>query len=339
MRMKAAFFLLLTVLIGLPLAAQSTAQACEDVAGASDHPSVPRYAGSCLIGYSADAYNEARMAASAARHENRTFVADDVVELEGALTRLLYIAPHGRSALEVFRNYQNALEERGYSIVFTCAGDACGNNRAMRGFVYGGRPLTNSGQISEMAFMGRPFEGERYLLARTDDGASHVAVYLAHTNLPRLPRGMPSDESRRVVVHVEILEREAMQERMVDAAEMARSLTESGRVELENIYFDTNAASLTPQSDPALQEAARLLADNPRLALYVVGHTDATGGYEANLQLSQRRAESVVEALVSQHGVQRDRVVPAGVGPLAPVANNGTEAGRAKNRRVELVQR
>jgi outer membrane protein OmpA-like peptidoglycan-associated protein len=72
--------------------------------------------------------------------------------------------------------------------------------------------------------------------------------------------------------------------------------------------------------------------------LRVVGHTDSTGPLEANMRLSQARAEAVVQALAAQHGVATARVKGHGVGPLAPVATNDTEEGKAKNRRVELVK-
>ncbi|SEL17676.1 OmpA family protein [Roseivivax marinus] len=106
-----------------------------------------------------------------------------------------------------------------------------------------------------------------------------------------------------------------------------------------DIYFDTNEATLTPKSDAALAEMAKLLSDNPDIDVYIVGHTDTVGGYDFNLDLSRRRAQAVVDALVGSHGVSADRVVPAGVGPLAPVASNATGDGQARNRRVELVER
>jgi outer membrane protein OmpA-like peptidoglycan-associated protein len=70
-----------------------------------------------------------------------------------------------------------------------------------------------------------------------------------------------------------------------------------------------------------------------------VGHTDSVGSLEANLALSRARAEAVVTALQARFGVAAGRAVPAGVGPLAPVASNATDAGRALNRRVEVVAR
>jgi len=69
-----------------------------------------------------------------------------------------------------------------------------------------------------------------------------------------------------------------------------------------------------------------------------VGHTDNVAGVDSNMKLSQARADSVVKALVSQYGIDAKRLTAYGVGPLAPVAPNKTEEGRAKNRRVELVE-
>jgi len=84
---------------------------------------------------------------------------------------------------------------------------------------------------------------------------------------------------------------------------------------------------------------ARLLRDNPGLDVFIVGHTDSTGAFDHNMSLSKARADAVANALISQHGVAASRLQASGVGPLAPVATNDTEDGRAKNRRVELVKR
>jgi outer membrane protein OmpA-like peptidoglycan-associated protein len=137
-----------------------------------------------------------------------------------------------------------------------------------------------------------------------------------------------------------IVEREAMaQEVDADAASMARDLATSGRTAVYGIYFDFDKADVKPASAPTLTEIARLLRDDPELALFVVGHTDGIGGYDYNLDLSRRRAQAVVGALVNDYGIGRERLRPAGVGPLAPAAPNATEEGRSRNRRVELVER
>ena len=97
--------------------------------------------------------------------------------------------------------------------------------------------------------------------------------------------------------------------------------------------------TITRESKPALDEIANLLKSRPDLKLFVVGHTDLTGNLQRNVRLSQGRAESVVNALVEDYGIARERLEPHGVGPLSPVAENTSEPGRARNRRVELVKR
>jgi OmpA-OmpF porin, OOP family len=140
-------------------------------------------------------------------------------------------------------------------------------------------------------------------------------------------------------VGLSIVEKEAMRQDVVaDAGAFANDLKETGHVAVYGIYFDTGKSDVKPESDAALKEIAKLLSQESRLKLYVVGHTDSVGQLEANMKLSQARAEAVVKVLTTRHGVAAARLKAAGAGPIAPVASNGTEEGRAKNRRVELVE-
>jgi outer membrane protein OmpA-like peptidoglycan-associated protein len=88
-----------------------------------------------------------------------------------------------------------------------------------------------------------------------------------------------------------------------------------------------------------LKEIANLLNEQPNLQLQIVGHTDDVGTAEFNRDLSERRANAVVQALVSRHQIASSRLLASGAGLTQPVASNKTEEGRAKNRRVELVAR
>jgi len=96
---------------------------------------------------------------------------------------------------------------------------------------------------------------------------------------------------------------------------------------------------MTEESRPALDEIAKLLEENPDFNFYVVGHTDNTGSYGHNLNLSQKRADSVAEELVAGYNLSKDRLLPIGIGPVFPIAANTSEEGRARNRRVELALR
>jgi OOP family OmpA-OmpF porin len=137
-----------------------------------------------------------------------------------------------------------------------------------------------------------------------------------------------------------IVERKAMeQDVQADAAALKAGIAASGHVEVPGIFFDTGKADLKAESAAALKEIAVMLNNDPRVRVWVVGHTDNTGDDAANVSLSQARAEAVVKALVTQMGVAAARLAPQGVGPYAPVAPNTTDEGRAKNRRVELVAR
>src|ERR1035438_1961363 len=136
-----------------------------------------------------------------------------------------------------------------------------------------------------------------------------------------------------------IIEKEAMkQEVAIDAASMANSIADSGSVAIYGINFDTAKSDIKPESEPAIDEIAKLLTDNPTLKVYIVGHTDMVGDAASNVRLSQARAQSVITALVSKHGIAAARLIAFGNGPYAPVASNKTDDGRDRSRRVELVE-
>ena len=138
---------------------------------------------------------------------------------------------------------------------------------------------------------------------------------------------------------IHMIEKQMMKQDVVaDASSMGKSIKETGKAALYGIYFDTGKADVKPESQDALKEIAKLMKNDGTLRLYVVGHTDNTGTLEANLKLSQDRAAAVMNALVTTYGIAGSRLKAHGDGPTAPVASNDTEAGRALNRRVELVK-
>jgi OOP family OmpA-OmpF porin len=141
-------------------------------------------------------------------------------------------------------------------------------------------------------------------------------------------------------IWLRIIEKTAMEQHVVaDAAAIQSDLKRTGHVAIEGIYFDTNKATIKPESTAALDEIAKLLKTDPGLELWVVGHTDWVGRDDDNVRLAQARAEACVKALTSSYGIAPARVKAQGMGPYAPVASNETEEGRTKNRRVELVKR
>jgi outer membrane protein OmpA-like peptidoglycan-associated protein len=147
-----------------------------------------------------------------------------------------------------------------------------------------------------------------------------------------------------VVAGVVIVWAPASRGQSVDQSEPAADVLEDGierdgRAMLAGIFFDSDKAVVKPESAMALEAIAGYLGSKPGVRFFVVGHTDATGSYEHNLELSAARAGAVVAELTGKHGIPESRLMAVGIGPVAPVATNDTREGRDRNRRVELVKR
>jgi outer membrane protein OmpA-like peptidoglycan-associated protein len=235
-------------------------------------------------------------------------------KLEGKVTRLNYYNPKERSMLEIFKNYETALLDSGMEVLFKCIEKECGP-----GYV-------SSAWNRLTGITAKSGEDCRYLAGKiqTEENDIYVALMVG---------------KRRH--QIDIIEVKPMEEGLVtvSAEALAEDIDRTGHVSVYGIYFDFNKADLKPESKPALDEIAKLLKNRPDLKIFVVGHTDSVGKLDYNLSLSRDRADAVVKALVQDYGIDAARLDAHGVGPLAPTASNRTDAGRAKNRRVELVAR
>ncbi len=296
------------------------ALAQEDIEGSEDHPMISRYEGSYIKGY--ETYDYDRIVFPSGVDNDGL----ETVAPEGKVTRILYVAPEGLSVIQVQRNYQVALEDAGFEMVYECFDGADGCPRQVYtehapSFDLRGRnPMMGSDQS--------------YFLARLPGDKGDVYVS-AHTLLSDRVDGQP-------VTALQVMEEQPLVTGKVEvdisAAAMAEYLEETGSVRIYGIHFDTDEASIQEGSASTLQEIALLLEEHPDLELGVAGHTDATGSVDYNMDLSMRRAEAVIGYLANKHGIDPGRLTPHGLGPWAPVAGNQDEDGRARNRRVELIR-
>jgi len=117
-----------------------------------------------------------------------------------------------------------------------------------------------------------------------------------------------------------------------------KQLATQKRIRIYGIHFDVDSAHIQPRSESVIAEIADTMTSTPSLRFQVEGHTDSDGGAAYNLGLSQRRAQAVVDDLVARHHIARGRLVAKGFGLTKPVAPNTTPAGKALNRRVELLR-
>ena len=249
-------------------------------------------------------------------------------KLEGKVTRIHYKDPANRAGLEIIRSYQQALENAGFTTLFSCAGAECGEGVNDDNEVNVGRWCIGGLDCPE------PMRYTAAKLARPE-GDVYVAVKVLINDPKR------QFYNSRAGTSLSVIEVKPMQAGLVavNAAALATEIARQGHASVYGILFDTGKADIKPESKTVLDEIAKLLTTNAALQLHVVGHTDSVGTIESNMTLSQRRADAVVKALSTTYGVAPARLRAAGVGPLAPVASNSTEEGKAKNRRVELVER
>ncbi|MCP4386614.1 MAG: OmpA family protein [Hyphomicrobiales bacterium] len=112
------------------------------------------------------------------------------------------------------------------------------------------------------------------------------------------------------------------------------ALQNNGRVSMSGTHFESDSADLLEGSGIVLAKLAESLGQLPDARLAVIGHTDSTGDFVSNVDLSERRAQAIVNALVANFAILGDRLVALGAGPIDPVASNATEGGRASYRRI-----
>jgi OOP family OmpA-OmpF porin len=304
----------------------------DTVKDGKDHPLVSRFEGSRLVGRETKAYTEVQLVAGKVPDDGKR-APEKWLPLEGRYTRLAYNYPEDRSSLEVMRNYEAALKRAGLTPVFACATpDTCGREMGDMMLPRVGTQMFPDTSYTSAFNYGRV--RPRYLLARgarPDGSTVHAAVYVVD----------PVDRQNGGVF-LEVVESRTMDTGKVSATlsadTMASSIAADGKVAVYGVFFDTGLAELKPESTLALVEMAKLLRQQPSLKVYIVGHTDSQGPLAANTELSQRRAERVVKALETTYGIARQRLVAKGVASLAPVSTNDSDAGREKNRRVELVK-
>ena len=242
------------------------------------------------------------------------------LKLTGDLTMHTYEIENV-STLKVYENYKAALTKAGFNFISQCELETCGSSEQAKKL---GSQLANSGNVYN--WHSKPY----YLLAKKAqaNGNTYIALFIG---------GYENEVGLQQV----ILEEKAVQTGLVsvNADQLKQQIDADGKALIYGIYFDTGKADIKPESEPTLDAIAELLKRNSDLKLYVVGHTDDTGDMAANVTLSKQRADSVVAALVKDYQVATSRLVAQGVGPYAPASNNTSDAGKQKNRRVELVKR
>ncbi len=317
----------------------------KDAAGSKDHPILKRVGGSEIIWSKVAKFDEFAIPLEQVLfdYDKQTFKPVKEEKAEGARTTLYYKLPGETSTLEAVKQYEADLKPAGFVTLFTAANDQLddGYNRFVA------RTFPSAKTTPELEYLHEFNHDEQRFLAMKGTGKSGNAIYVTlyafvlqdvTTGLEALKKNHPLEKGQ-TLVRVDVLETKAMEARMevIKASEITQSLERTGRVAIYGVLFDTDKAELKAESAESLTEMAKAIEAGGDRKFLIVGHTDNVGDFSHNQALSQRRATAVTAALSGKYNIPATRLVPVGVGMAAPAAPNTDDAGRAKNRRVEIV--
>lgn len=242
--------------------------------------------------------------------------AEDRLDLEGRVATARYETAATASPLEILRSLQRAFRAQGYETRFECT-DRCNTLGVWLG-KQGLRTPSNGWRTLRTVTMEREAQGQRTMVAvaasTLDDVSSYVVLALS-------------------------TEAEVAQAEVQSAEKIASAISADGAAAIYGLEFETGKAELLPAAEPALTQMAGFLMADPEVSILLVGHTDNEGTFDYNLDLSERRARAVRQALIDRHGIGAGRLTSIGVSFAAPKAPNTSAEGRARNRRVEMVPR
>jgi OmpA-OmpF porin, OOP family len=312
------------------MVATSTAQ---DVPKSFDPPGMKRYEGSEIIGYRAPKFDEYLVPLGPPTSQDPPAYKKSV-PLEGQVSYYTYLAPDGRTPTEFFRNYKLEFQRLNLEILYEKGAGQPG----WFGPTY--TKIVNESDIGQIIAYNEA--EERMLVGKTKDAQpTYYVVFVTAYRDGVIPERLQERVKKgRALAQIVVVTPDTLEKKMtfVNADDMKQALHDSGKVALYGLYFDTDKDAVKAESQPTLAEIAKLMKSDASLRLHVVGHTDNQGKPDYNLDLSRRRAVNVVAQLTSKYGIAATRLDAFGCGLYAPVASNEEEAGRAKNRRVELVR-
>lgn len=292
----------------------------QDAKGSVDHPMIERFPGSYIV---VSAVNDFESYPLIIGPYKKTIPTKKV---SGKITTINYRIDPKVGPYAVHHNYINALQKAGFNLLYECSAKTCGNY-AIRDNIKN----TIHAKNHEADFYNLTSKSHYYLFS-AEKVTAQGKIYATMYSLQK--RGKFDVE-----MVVDIIEERAMSQVAlnVDSDTLGKQIQATGSVSLYGIEFDFDKHTLKASSDKQLAEIADFLKKSKQVSLYVVGHTDNKGQYGYNQDLSKRRAAEVVNRLVSNYKIDKQRLTPVGVGPVAPKAANDTESNMQQNRRVELV--
>ncbi len=294
------------------------AQRTRDIKGGKDYPLVSRFSGTVIEWYQVKNFDRYYMLSL---KDNKL----DRYEIDGKVTRIQYSSQKEHSVFEIYKSYESALKNAGFEILLMLDKTNCSLNLSER--IYDAGLNGINGLTAKESLNTHYRDGEfTYLSAKKKiDGKDiYVVVYITRWNSP--------------LITFDAIEVKSLDKGLVSVKDLEAGLLENGHIAIYDIHFNTGKSDIRPESANALKNIAEYLKGHSDKKFLIVGHTDNVGNFDANLKLSKDRANVVMNELVNKYQVKAEQLKAYGDGSTAPVASNLTNKGKAKNRRVEIVE-
>jgi len=323
---KLNLVLLVIALIGSSLFAQRTS----DIAGSKDYPSISRFKGSVI-----EFYKETKWGSYKLPVNNKGKIDwEKPKALEGKVTRIQYLLPKENNAEFVLHNYKAGFKNSGYKILIAIANEELGftdrphtwnDKYYVGGGYYDGLNNIKFGEGVEFPSWRK---NHSFIAAQGHENGKDIYA-MVYTVV---------GEEYTLIIQ-DVVEVEAVETGLVSVDNISKDITKSGHIAIYGIRFETGKSVLKKESAKALKTISEYINKHKDKKFFIVGHTDNVGNFDSNMKLSKNRALSVIKELSSKYSVDANQLEAHGVSSLSPVASNLLDEGRAKNRRVEIVER
>ncbi|OFX89573.1 MAG: hypothetical protein A2W99_14715 [Bacteroidetes bacterium GWF2_33_16] len=313
------------LLISTPIYAQRTS----DIENSKDYPLISRFEGSIIEFYKETKWGAYKLPVS----DKGTIDWDNPKVLEGKVIRIQYSTSIDNNSEFVLQNYKAAFKKAGFKILIAIGNEELGVSD--RPHTWHAKYYTSDGYyacLNNSKFgLGVNFpiwkNNHSFIAAHGNkDGKDIYAIIYTVVG------------DNITLITQDIVEVEAVETGMVSAEFIAKGIQTDGHIAVYDILFETGKSDIKPESSATIKSVADYMNANPTKKFYIVGHTDNVGDFAANMTLSENRAKAVLNELITKYTVKAEQIKAYGVSSLAPVATNTTEEGKAKNRRVDIVE-
>ena len=252
-----------------------------------------------------------------------------VIKVQGEITRTQYVTPKENNPSFVYMNYTEALKKSNWEILFNGSGSTELNRDAYEWQYHLFQNNLEQGAKfgDKLGFRGEDKSSYAYIAAKFEDESNlYYAVFFIF------------DKGWGTMINQDIIKAKKPDVGLITAKILTNKITKNGHTTLDGIFFDIGKTTLTPKSNIALKNIAEYLNAHKDKKFFIVGHSDNVGDFASNMTLSENRAKSVMNELITKYGIDATQLKAYGYANLSPITSNSTDDGKAKNRRVEIVE-